>query len=126
MRAVWYDRQAPAAEVLTLGDIADPVPGHGEALVRLEASGVNPSDVRTRAGLQGPMEYPRIVPNSDGAGVVVAVGPRVAQRWVGRRVWLYTGQRNGRAIGTAAEMIALDADLLSDLPEGVSFAEGAT
>ena len=41
-----------------------------EALVRLEASGVNPSDVRTRAGVQGPMEYPRIVPDSDGAGLV--------------------------------------------------------
>ena len=126
MRAVWYDRQGPAAEVLTLGSLPDPAPGHGEALVRLEASGVNPSDVRTRAGLQGPMDYPRIVPNSDGAGIVLAVGPGVSPAWVGKRVWLYNGQRNGRAIGTAAELIALDADLLSELPDRVSFAEGAT
>ncbi|HUB96847.1 MAG TPA: NADPH:quinone reductase [Stellaceae bacterium] len=126
MRAVWYDRQGPAAEVLTLGSLPDPAPGHGEALVRLEASGVNPSDVRTRAGLQGPMDYPRIVPNSDGAGIVLAVGPGVSPAWVGKRVWLHNGQRNGRAIGTAAELIALDADLLSELPDRVSFAEGAT
>jgi NADPH2:quinone reductase len=126
MRAIWYDRQGPAPEVLTLGDMADPVPERGEALVRLEASGVNPSDVRTRAGLQGPMEYPRIVPNSDGAGVVLAVGPGVASAWLGKRVWLYNGQRNGRAVGTAAELIALDADLLSPLPDEINFAEGAT
>jgi len=123
---VWYDRQGPASEVLTLGTLPDPVPGPGEALVRLEASGVNPSDVRTRAGLQGPMEYPRIVPNSDGAGIVATVGPGVAAHWVGKRVWLYNGQRNGRAFGTAAELIALDVDLLSELPDHVYFKEGAT
>lgn len=126
MRAVWYDRQGPAQEVLELGELPDPVPGTGEALVRLEASGVNPSDVRWRAGAMGPMAYPRIVPNSDGAGVVLAIGPGVSERWVGRRVWLYNGQRNGRAFGTAAEKIALSAELLSDLPESVGFAEGAT
>jgi NADPH:quinone reductase len=126
MRSVCYERQGPARDVLQLGELPDPVPGTGEALVRLEASGVNPADCNIRAGGRGPMEFPRIVPNSDGAGTVVAVGPGVPQRWVGRRVWLYNGQRNGRAFGTAAELIALSADLLSDLPEGVSFAEGAT
>jgi NADPH:quinone reductase len=126
MRAVWYDRQGPASEVLTLGELPDPVPGAGETLVRLHASGVNPADCNTRAGLRGPIEYPRIVPNSDGAGVVEAVGAGVAPSWVGKRVWLYNGQRNGRAFGTAAERIALAADLLSGLPDRVSFAEGAT
>ena len=71
------------------------------------------------------MEYPRIVPNSDGAGVVDKVGPGVPEHWLGKRVWLYNGQRNGRWQGTAAEYIALSADLVTELPDHVSFAEGA-
>jgi NADPH:quinone reductase len=126
MRAIWYDRQGPAEEVLACGEVPDPVPGHGEALVRLRASGVNPSDWRARAGLMGPMAYPRIVPNSDGAGIVEAVGTGVAKDWVGKRVWLYNGQRNGRAFGTAAELIALSVDLLTELGASVSFAAGAS
>jgi NADPH2:quinone reductase len=126
MRAVWYERHGPARQVLTLGEMPDPVPGTGEVLVRLMASGVNPADCTLRAGGRGPMDGPRVIPNSDGAGVVEAAGPGVAPAWVGKRVWLYNGQRNGRAFGTAAERIALSADLVSPLPDGVSFAEGAT
>jgi NADPH2:quinone reductase len=94
LKAVWYDRTGPAREVLTYGDLPTPQPGHGQALVRIHASGVNPSDVGLRGGAMGPMAYPRIVPNSDGAGVVEAVGPGVDAAWVGRRVWFYNGQRN--------------------------------
>ncbi len=72
------------------------------------------------------MEYPRVVTSSDGAGVVDRVGPMVPESWVGRRVWLYNGQRNGRWMGTAAEYIALNVDLVMPLPEHVSFAEAAT
>lgn len=126
MKAVWYDRTGPAREVLTFGDLPTPRPGHGQALVRIRASGVNPSDVGLRAGGMGPMAYPRITPNSDGAGVVEAVGPGADPAWVGRRVWFYNGQRNGRAFGSAADYIELDLDLLSPLPDGVSFEEGAT
>jgi NADPH2:quinone reductase len=50
----------------------------------------------------------------------------VPASWVGKRIWLYNGQRNGRWMGTAAEYIALNADLVSELPDHVSFAEGAT
>jgi NADPH2:quinone reductase len=126
MRAIWYDRTGPAREVLQFGELPTPTPGHGQALVRIRASGVNPSDVGLRGGGAGPMAYPRITPNSDGAGVVEAVGPGVAAAWVGKRVWFYNGQRNGRAFGSAAEYIELDTDLLTELPDGVSFAEGAT
>jgi NADPH2:quinone reductase len=97
----------------------------GQVRVRLEASGVNPSDTYRRRGAV-PAEYPRVIPNSDGAGVVDRVGEGVPARWIGRRVWLYNGQRNGRWMGTAAEFIALDADLVTELPDHVSFAEGAT
>jgi NADPH2:quinone reductase len=125
MRAVWYDRQGAAAEVLTCGELATPHAGHNEVRVRLEASGVNPSDTYRRRGPPA-MEYPRVITNSDGAGVVDEVGPGVPAHWLGKRVWLYNGQRNGRWMGTAAEYIALDVDLVTELPEHVSFAEGAT
>ena len=125
MRAVWYDRQGAADEVLVCGELPTPEAGHGEVRVRLEASGVNPSDTYRRRGPPA-MEYPRVVTNSDGAGVVDQVGPGVPQHWLGKRVWLYNGQRNGRWMGTAAEYIALSADLVTELPDHVSFAEGAT
>ena len=51
---------------------------------------------------------------------------RVPESWLGKRVWLYNGQRNGRWMGTAAEYISLDVDLVTELPAHVSFAEGAT
>ncbi len=126
MHAVWYDRQGPANEVLVYGELPTPEPGNYEVRVRLEAAGVNPSDTYRRRGPVPAMEYPRVITCSDGAGVVDAVGPMVPQRWVGKRVWLYNGQRNGRWMGTAAEYIALNADLVTELPDDVSFAEGAT
>jgi NADPH2:quinone reductase len=125
MRAVWYDRQGAAREVLTLGELPTPDAGPGEVRVKLEASGVNPSDTYRRGG-RVPAEYPRVVTNSDGAGVIDRIGAGVAERWLGQRVWLYNGQRNGRWCGTAAEYIALDVDLVTPLPAAVSFAEGAT
>jgi NADPH2:quinone reductase len=125
MRAVWYDRQGPANDVIATGELPTPEPGTGQVRVRLEASGVNPSDTYRRRGAV-PAEYPRVIPNSDGAGVIDKVGELVPARWVGRRVWLYNGQRNGRWMGTAADYIALDVDLVSELPDHVSFAEGAT
>ncbi len=125
MRAVWYDRQGPADAVIVSGELPTPVPQRGEVCVRLYASGVNPSDTYRRHGAVA-AEYPRVIPNSDGAGVVCGVGDGVSPSWVGQRVWLYNGQRNGRWMGTAAEYIALDADLVTKLPDHVSFAEGAT
>ena len=125
MRAVWYDRQGPASEVIVTGELPTPEPGTGQVRVRLEASGVNPADTYRRRGAVPP-EYPRVIPNSDGAGVIDKTGDGIPQAWVGKRVWLYNGQRNGRWMGTAAEYIALDADLVTELPDEVSFAQGAT
>ncbi len=125
MRAVWYDRQGPANEVIVTGELPTPEPAAGQLRVRLESSGVNPSDTYRRRGLVA-AEYERVIPNSDGAGLVDKVGDGVPARWVGKRVWLYNGQRNGRWMGTAAEYIALDVDLVTELPTHVSFAEGAT
>ncbi|MBS0532199.1 MAG: NADPH:quinone reductase [Proteobacteria bacterium] len=126
MKAVWYERTGAATDVLTFGDIATPVAGPGEVRVRLEASGVNPADVGRRSGTYRAMEFPRVIPNSDGAGVIDQIGDGVAGLKAGQRVWLYNGQRNGRAFGTAAEYITLAAHLVTPLPDDVSFAAGAT
>lgn len=126
MRAVWYDRQGPANDVLVCGELPTPEPGNYEVRVKLEAAGVNPSDTYRRRGPVPAMEYPRVITSSDGAGVVDLVGPMVPHSWIGKRVWLYNGQRNGRWMGTAAEYIALNVDLVTELPPHASFAEGAT
>lgn len=126
MKALWYDRFGPAGEVLTLDEMPDPTPGPGEVLVRVKASGVNPSDVKLRAGARpgAVMQFPRIIPHSDGAGVIEAVGEGVDASRVGERVWLWNGQWQ-RAFGTAAELIALPAEQARRLPDGTSFEEGA-
>jgi NADPH2:quinone reductase len=125
MKAVWYERTGPAAEVLIYGEQPKPEPKAGEIRVRLRASGVNPADCYRRAGTSYAMEAPFVIAHSDGAGVVDAVGEGVTKVRVGERVWLYNGQRNGRNLGTAAEYIALDADLVTPLPDNVPFEAGA-
>jgi NADPH2:quinone reductase len=126
VKAVWYERTGAAPDVLTFGEMPTPSAGPGQVRVRLEASGVNPSDAGRRAGSYRAMEYPRVIANSDGAGIVDQVGDGVTRLKVGQRVWLFNGQRNGRAFGTAAEYIALAEHLVTPLPDDVSFAAGAT
>src|SRR3982074_3833094 len=74
MKAVWYERTGPAPTVLTVGEMPTPVAGPGEVRIRLEASGVNPADVGRRSGSYRAMEFPRVIPNSDGAGIVDQIG----------------------------------------------------
>jgi NADPH2:quinone reductase len=124
MKAVWYDRNGPAAEVLTYGDLPTPSPGPGEVLVRLATSGVNPSDWKTRLGRTRPKVFPRIIPHSDGAGIIEAVGEGVDRGRIGERVWIWNGQWK-RPFGTAAEYIALPGAQAVRLPDGMSFEAGA-
>lgn len=127
MKAVWYEAFGAAEAVLTLGELPDPAPGPGEVLVRLRASGVNPSDVKLRAGARAGavMAWPRIVPHSDGAGVIEAVGAGVDRGRIGERVWIWNGGWQ-RPFGTAAELIALPAEQAVRLPDRTAFAAGAT
>ena len=126
MRAAWYEGFGPAADVLTVGEMADPAPGPGEVLVRVRASGINPSDVKLRAGARpgAVMAFPRVIPHSDGAGVIEAVGAGVDAARVGQRVWLWNAQWQ-RAFGTAAEYVALPAEQAVALPDQTAFHEAA-
>lgn len=125
MKAAWFNKFGPATEVLELGELPDPVPAAGEVLVRLHTSGINPSDVKKRAGaFPNLLDGGLVVPNSDGAGVIVAVGEGISSDRVGERVWVYQAQY-GRRLGTAAELVALDARRAVVLPTEASFEVGA-
>ena len=79
MKAAWYERQGPPSEVLVVGEMTTPDPGPGEVRIRVEASGVNPGDVKKRTDQFGlGMPFPRVIPHSDGAGVIEDVGDRVS------------------------------------------------
>jgi NADPH2:quinone reductase len=93
-------------------------------LVRVKASGVNPSDVKSRAGLRAKTSWPRVIPHSDGAGVIQAIGAGVDPARVGERVWLWNGQWQ-RPFGTAAEYVALPSFQAPHLPDGVPYEAGA-
>jgi NADPH2:quinone reductase len=123
MRAAFYESMGPARDVLRVEEVKTPEPGPGEVRVRLHTSGVNPSDVKSR-GLRK-LAFPRVIPHSDGAGVIEAVGEGVAKSRVGERVWIWNGQFQ-RPSGTAAEFIVVPAVQAVRLPDNVSFEAGAT
>lgn len=125
MRAVWYEETGPANEVLIVGEQPVPEPRPGEVRIKLMASGVNPADCNRRGGTGYRMEAPFVIAHSDGAGIIDKLGDGVTRFREGERVWLYNGQRNGRHRGTGAEFIALDADLVTPLPDNVPFEAGA-
>jgi NADPH2:quinone reductase len=130
--AVSYSNFGEARDVLTLGPQAVAAPRAGEVVVRIHATGVNPSDVKKRTGwgsFQPPAEP--IIPHSDGAGVVEAVGEGVSRDWIGRRVWLFNAQGaasyggSGPEAGTAATYSVLPLSHVVPLPDNVSFEIGA-
>lgn len=122
MQAAWYTKNGESRDVLMTGDLPTPTAGPGEVLVRLATSGVNPSDVKSRRSR--PLASDRIIPHSDGAGVIEAVGTDVSAARVGERVWIWNGQWQ-RPAGTAAEYIALPAAQAVRLPDGTDFAAAA-
>jgi len=125
MRAAWFEKFGEAAEVLKVGEMDAPEAGPGEVLVRLHTSGVNPSDVKKRAGsFPDLLDGGPVVPNSDGAGVIEAVGDGVDAARVGQRVWVYQAQF-ARRFGTAAEYVALDSSRAAVLPDNTDFDVGA-
>lgn len=123
MRAATYSEFGDSS-VLEVREIPRPEPGPDEVLVRVHVSAVNPTDWKARRGSR-PMQFPYLVPNQDGAGVVEAVGDGVDPARVGERVWLYFAGRN-RQHGTAAEWIALPGDQAVAMPGTASMDLGAS
>jgi NADPH:quinone reductase len=124
MRAAYYETNGAAREVLRVAELETPQPGRGEVRVRLAASGVNPSDVKSRAGLTRKIAFPRVIPHSDGAGEIDRVGEGVSPSRVGERVWVWNGQWR-RPFGTAAEAIVLPSEQAVPLPANISMEAGA-
>jgi NADPH2:quinone reductase len=125
MKAAYYRTYGPARSVLEVGELPDPVPGPGEVRVRMKFSGINPSDCNRRAGIRDRPGYPLIIPHSDGAGEIDAVGEGVGRERIGERVWIWNAQR-ARPFGTAAEYVALPSRQAVRLPAGVTLADGAS
>ena len=124
MRAAFYESNGAARAVLRVAEVPTPEPGAGEVRVKIMASGVNPSDVKAREGRTRKIAYPRVIPHSDGAGIIDAVGEGVNPARVGERVWTWNAQWK-RALGTCAEYVVLPEAMAVRLPDHVSFAEGA-
>jgi NADPH:quinone reductase len=125
MRAALYTRTGPAAEVLRVEEVDRPAPGPAEVLVRVRASGVNPTDYKIRAGLTPRPIDGFQVPHHDGAGIIEAVGAGVDPGRVGERVWLWLAAA-GRRWGTAAEWTVVPDRQAVPLPDGASFDLGAS
>jgi NADPH:quinone reductase-like Zn-dependent oxidoreductase len=132
---------ADGIDALHLAQRADPAPGPGQVLVRIRASSINYRDLSTILDPESRgLAYPTI-PNSDGAGEVVAVGEgatrfkpgdRVAgtffQRWIGGPITpeAMASALGGALDGVLAEQVVLDEDGLVAIPEHLSFEEAAT
>jgi NADPH:quinone reductase len=124
MRAAYYEANGPARAVLRVGEVETPEPGRGEVRVRLLASGVNPSDVKSRAGTTRKIAFPRVIPHSDGAGEIDRVGAGVPPSRLGERVWVWNAQWR-RPFGTAAGLIVLPAEQAVPLPAGIAMEAAA-
>src|SRR6516165_7124948 len=125
MKAAWYERQGAARDVLRVGKMDEARPLAGEVRIRVAASGVNPGDVKKRQDTFGVgMPYPRVIPDSDGAGTIDVVGEGVSREWAGRRVWCY-GAQSYRPFGTAAEYTVVPLGQAVPLPESVPMEQGA-
>jgi NADPH2:quinone reductase len=125
MRAVVYS-QAGEPDVLRVVERALPEPGPGEVRVRVQVSGVNPTDWKARRGSgSAALAFPEVVPNQDGAGTIDAVGDGVDASRAGERVWIWEAAWQ-RADGTAQEHVVVPARQAVRLPDGVSFDVGAS
>lgn len=105
-------------EVMKWTEVEQPKPGPGEALVRHKAVGLNFIDVYFRTGLYKAPSMP-LIPGSEGAGDVIAVGEGVTEVAVGDRVAYAT------TVGAYAEERVIAADRLVKVPDGISYETAA-
>lgn len=108
-----------------LAEIARPDAGPGQVLVRIVTSGVNPVDLKIRAGSAAHARQPLpAILGLDLAGVVAEVGPGVTAFRVGDEVYGMTGGVGGHQ-GSLAEFAAVDARLLAPKPANFTWREAA-
>ncbi|HWF81716.1 MAG TPA: NADPH:quinone reductase [Streptosporangiaceae bacterium] len=119
MRAAVYEEIGASADVLRVTDVPTPEPGPGEVRVRIEYSGVNPTDWKSRSGLTARPIDGFQIPHHDGAGVIDAVGDGVDAGRVGQRVWTWLAAA-GRKWGTAAQWSVVPDRQAVALPDGIS------
>ena len=127
MKAITYSEFGVSTEVLKVKELPIPKVGKDEVLVALEFSGSNPSDAKSRAGNRPGITKPQfeqIVPNSDGSGIITAVGEAIDKSRIGQRVWIWNGQWQ-RPNGTAAEYISVPSAQAVEMPADMSFETGA-
>jgi NADPH2:quinone reductase len=122
---IWSFKEAgDAADVLRLSEMNTPEPGQGEVRVKIAVSAINPTDCKRRSDGRELVKFPKIIPNNDGSGVIVAIGEGVDPERLGERVWIFAAQA-GRPFGTAAEYCVLPSYQVRHLPDGQSFEDGA-
>ena len=115
MRAVRFDQYGDV-DVLDIVDVAAPVAGEGQVVVRVEATAINPGEAAIRSGALHE-RWPATFPSGEGsdlAGVVTEVGPGVDGVSVGDEVIGYTDER-----ASHAELVAVDAGHLTPRPAAV-------
>lgn len=127
MQAIFYERKGAPHDVLQLGEMPDPQAGPGQVRVKVVVSGLNPSDTKGRGGYRGRinMDYPRVIPGQDGAGIIDQAGPGVDAKRVGERVWIYEAQQRSSAFGTSAQYVVVPAEQAVPLPAGIDLDTGA-
>jgi NADPH:quinone reductase len=125
MQAAYYESTGPASDVLFVAELPTPMAGPGEVRVKVSWSGVNPSDVKSRARPRSvPMPFPRVIPHSDGAGLIDQVGPDVPSTRIGERVWVWNAAWM-RPFGTAAQYVVLPSEQAIPMPPSTDLAVGA-
>ncbi len=120
MQAVRFTRHGKP-DVLTVASVADPSMAEDEALVRIEAASINPSDVKNVEGLMAQTTLPR-TPGRDFAGVVEA-GPAA---WIGAAVWGSGGDMGFTRDGSHAERIVVPVASLRHKPAALDFDQAAS
>lgn len=125
MRAAFYETTGAARDVLQIGEVDTPIVGPGEVVIRVHVHGVNPTDVKRRAGQRGNLPFPRVIPGYDAAGVIETVGAGVDPGRVGQRVCAWECAHL-KWDGAAAERVRVPASRAMPLPGGASFDDGAS
>lgn len=119
MKAIRVHEFGPP-EAMRLEEVADPVAGAGQLVVRVRAAGVNPVDTYIRSGAYAKLPTPPYTPGSDAAGTVESVGESVTRHKVGDRVYVA-----GSVSGVYAELALCEESQAHPLPERATFEQGA-